>query len=99
MTKKSNQLLWKTHKSLTFSVDTMISKKTSMIETTFEQLFETCGKELRITAVSMNDASLVWFDRHTHPDMPVALAVRASTSLPFVFAPLEYEGDRFVDGG
>lgn len=34
-----------------------------------------------------------------HPDMPLWLAVRASTSIPFVFEPVRIADDIFVDGG
>ena len=34
-----------------------------------------------------------------HPDMPLWLAVRASTSMPFVFEPVRIGDELFVDGG
>lgn len=54
-----------------------------------------------LMAVASNLASnqgFVW-SRATTPDAPVALAVRASTSIPFLFEPVRYQGTIQQDGG
>lgn len=53
---------------------------------------------LYITASDVNKGEPVMLSSHTHPDMPIALAVRASMSIPFVFSPVHYKGMTLVDG-
>ena len=43
--------------------------------------------------------TLVYFSADTTPNMRVARAVRASSSIPFVFAPVQHDGHVYVDGG
>jgi patatin-like phospholipase/acyl hydrolase len=66
---------------------------------TFEQLFKKTGKNLIVTACNINKAKTVFFDRINYPNMPCIIAIRASISVPFVFTPLEYLGDLYIDGG
>lgn len=41
----------------------------------------------------------VYFDANLTPDVTIARATRASGAVPLVFAPVEINGDLFVDGG
>ena len=50
---------------------------------------------LRIYASDITRLKIVAF----HPDVPLWDAIRASTSIPFVFIPHTYKGRVFVDGG
>jgi NTE family protein len=54
-----------------------------------------------LTAVASNLANnrdFIW-SAATTPDAPVALAIRASTSIPFVFEPVRYQDAILQDGG
>jgi NTE family protein len=53
---------------------------------------------LYITASDVNKGEPVLLSSHTYPDMPVALAIRASMSIPFIFLPVHYDGMTLVDG-
>jgi len=57
------------------------------------------GKSLTVTATCVTTQLLTWFSHTTTPDMPVALAVRASSSIPFFYQPVVYSGEMYVDGG
>jgi predicted acylesterase/phospholipase RssA len=71
----------------------------SFRELTFQQLFESTGKELAVTGFDITNGTLVYFSRLTEPDMPVSKAVRISSSIPLVFEPVEWRGHLFMDGG
>lgn len=81
-----------------FAKDT-IAKKVKDPNITFKELYELTKKELVIVATNLTKDAVMYLSRHTEPDMPVALAVRASMSIPFVFRPVIYKGQYLVDGG
>ena len=56
-------------------------------------------KDLIITATNKNTGELTIFDSRNSPDVEIALAARASSSIPLVFEPVEIEGVKYVDGG
>jgi len=63
------------------------------------RFFKDCKKELRIVATDLTARNLVILDRHNHPQMEVADAIRMSMSLPFVFEPKKIGEHLIVDGG
>jgi predicted acylesterase/phospholipase RssA len=69
------------------------------LDITLRQFHETFGKSVFIYAVSLTNFELVEFSHLSHPDMPVLEAVRASSSLPILFQPVEYKGNFYTDGG
>jgi hypothetical protein len=42
---------------------------------------------------------VTYFDVDATPDLAIARAVRASSAVPLLFAPVEIDGELFVDGG
>lgn len=56
-------------------------------------------KDLIITATNKNTGELTIFDSRNSPDVEIALAARASSSIPLVFEAVEIEGVKYVDGG
>lgn len=48
---------------------------------------------------SVEHNRLDYLGPRTHPDLPVARAVRMALSLPPVFTPVELDGERWCDGG
>lgn len=55
-------------------------------------------KHLIITAVRRDTGELAIFDTVNTPDVEIALACRASCSIPLVFKPVEIGGLEYVDG-
>ena len=78
------------------TVDNLIRTKTGRSNTTFAQLHSLTQKLLRITGTNLHTGKLVWFDKDTHPHMAVSLAVRISSSIPFYFMPVTYQGHFYV---
>jgi len=66
---------------------------------TFRELRQRTNKTLEITATSLTTSRLKYFDADQTPDVPVALAVRASSTIPLIFTPTIIDGEMFVDGG
>lgn len=77
----------------------MIKRKTGKMELTFAEHYELTKKKLSITAVSLNDKQLEYFNVDTSPEMPVYLAVRMSMSIPILISPVRWKNKLYVDGG
>ncbi|HJD60215.1 MAG TPA: patatin-like phospholipase family protein [Rickettsia endosymbiont of Omalisus fontisbellaquei] len=56
-------------------------------------------KDLVITATQQETSELTIFSSVDTPDVEIALACRASASIPIVFEPVEIDGKKYVDGG
>jgi len=55
---------------------------------------------LSIAALDItDDFQLKWLNHVETPNLGVAMAMRMSASIPFVFEPVEYKGHLYVDGG
>ncbi|WP_297417485.1 patatin-like phospholipase family protein [Clostridium sp.] len=69
--------------------------------TTFAQLYEKTGNELVIVLCYANCSKtvLAWHKSDETADMPIVTAVRGSMSIPFVFEPLIWNNNTYVDGG
>jgi NTE family protein len=48
---------------------------------------------------SVEHNRLEYLGPRTHPDVPVARAIRMAVSMPFFFAPVELDGEHWCDGG
>jgi len=66
---------------------------------TFKEHYAKHGKELRIGATNISTGEFEFLDRTNHPDMPIALACKASSAVPLVFQCVKWNGDIYVDGG
>ncbi|WP_425363374.1 patatin-like phospholipase family protein [Candidatus Tisiphia endosymbiont of Hybos culiciformis] len=56
-------------------------------------------KDLLITAVRRDNGTLQIFSAENSPNVEIALACRASASIPVVFQPVTINGVEYVDGG
>ena len=56
-------------------------------------------KDLVVTAVRKDNGELTIFNSKDTPDVEIALACRASASIPLVFKPVKIDGVKYVDGG
>jgi len=62
----------------------------------FQAMF---GTEFSVCVTNLTTGLTEFFTPYTHPDMPVYLALRASSSIPLVFKPVKWKGQLYVDGG
>lgn len=56
-------------------------------------------RHLAFTGTNYTDQRIEVFSAIATPDMPVALAVRISASLPWFFKSVKYQGKEYIDGG
>lgn len=77
---------------------TILQDRLGIEDVTFGRLFELTGKHLIIQAVNLSTGILVTFSALSSPDMSVTAALRMSTSIPYVFEPVKYDGHIYVDG-
>ncbi len=66
---------------------------------TFDGVFKKTRKNLVITGTNLSKQTVEFFDKTTHPDMSVALAMRISSSIPFVWPYVSFDGCTWCDGG
>lgn len=82
-------------------ISKILAKKTGDAKITFKQIFERYGKTLVITGTCLNRATTYFFchENPVYADMPVALAVRISMSIPCYWKAVKLGKDTMVDGG
>ena len=82
-------------------ISNMVNLTTGNSKITFKELYDKYNKHLVITGCCISKGHTVYF-HHEDPkyrDMPIALAIRISMSVPFYWKPITYKGDLFIDGG
>jgi len=68
-------------------------------DVTFAELHRSTGRTLQIVSTDLDACAALIFSADTTPNVPVHVALRASMSVPAVFAPVEWRGRLLVDGG
>lgn len=66
---------------------------------TFARLYKKFKKRLVIPVYSLKQMKIIYMSHETHPDMPVLIALRMTTAVPFLFDKVKYGGDEYVDPG
>lgn len=61
--------------------------------------FRELERELYVVAVDLDTGDSVKFGREDHNDVPISVAVQASTALPGLYPPVKIHDRDFVDGG
>ena len=77
----------------------LIAKLTGNKDITFLQLYNKYNKKLIITGTDIQQRKIDYFSHINNPDMLIRTAIRISTSIPFLFAPVHYNNTVYVDGG
>ena len=80
-------------------IELALEKKGHPRSTTFMQLFSKNKKELGVTGYNMTKGVTEYFSYKTTPTMEIRLACKMSISVPFVFCPVIYNDNMYVDGG
>lgn len=74
-------------------------KKTKLKDITFEQLYKISNKKLGIVGTNFTKNREEYFSIDTTPKMSILKAIRISISVPFMFSPVRYNNDLYIDGG
>ncbi|KAH8065236.1 patatin-like phospholipase [Aureococcus anophagefferens] len=73
----------------TLLLEAAASRRDGRRTVTFRQLRELRRTSLRLTATSITHQRVTYFDVVATPDLAIARAVRASSAVPLLFAPVE----------
>ena len=76
-----------------------IKYKLKTDDISFQDLYDLTGNELILVSTDLTDDRIVYLSRYTTPDMKIALGVKASMSIPFIFCPVKYKDHYLCDGG
>lgn len=68
------------------------------IDLTLKELYDYNPIDLFITTTNLTKQKKELLNWKTHPDLKITLAIRLTTSLPFIFTPVNYENCLYVDG-
>lgn len=76
----------------------IFKQKTGIDKITFKQHYEIMKKKLIIVGTCVNTMEAEYFDYERTPDVEIAIAVRASTSIPGIFSPVIIKDKYYIDG-
>lgn len=79
------------------SLETYIHK--SLTELGYSNHFDELARELYIIATDLDTGDRAVFGSQTRSDVPISLAVAASSALPLLYKPIRIGDDEYVDGG
>jgi NTE family protein len=68
-------------------------------ELTGGRLLKDAGFDVRIVGSDYTNGKAQVFRKETHPEMPIALAMRITSAMPLAFSAVEYNGTWYKDGG
>jgi predicted acylesterase/phospholipase RssA len=80
-------------------VKTFLKEKLGVREITFNELYKSTGKVIKIVVTNYTKSKTEVLDHLSHPDMSVLLALRMSISIPLIFTPVNYNNCYYIDGG
>lgn len=66
---------------------------------TLQELYNLTNKNLVTVVTNVNEKKTIFISKDKFPDISVCLAVRMSMNLPFIYNPIEYNNELYVDGG
>ena len=77
----------------------LLLAKDLSVETTLKELYQFSGIDLHIYSVQLENFEYVDMSYSSHPDLEVIDAINMSSAIPFIFKPVKYQGDYYIDGG
>ncbi len=77
----------------------ILYRKLNIHDISFLELTKQLGKHLVICVANLTTRESEYFSVETHPHASILLAIRMSLSIPFIFTPIEYKNNLYVDGG
>ncbi len=80
-------------------INQMLFAKYKIENMTFIQLFEITKKHLKMVGTNITKGETIYMDYMHTPEMSIAKAVRISSSIPFMFKPVNINNELYVDGG
>lgn len=79
-------------------IESLTLKKLANSNITFIELFNILNFELELLGSNLSKMNLIKFSHKTTPNMKIKDALRISINIPFIFKPIIWENDIYVDG-
>jgi len=76
----------------------LIEQKLEHSSVTFKELYEINPIHLTLVGSCISSGKPVYFNKDTFPDMLVTEAIRISSSIPFIFTPVTFNDNVYIDG-
>ena len=86
-------------KRISYVIQQVLKNKLNVDDITLLDLYNLTKKEFVIIGTNYTKGVEQPFSYKTTPNISVITALRISTSIPFVFTPVLYKGDYYIDGG
>ena len=80
-------------------INKLLLKKTGIKNITFEQMYNITNNHLKVVGTNVTKGKVVYMDHINTPHMPVAKGVQISSCVPFIFEPVTYKNEVYIDGG
>ena len=80
-------------------IDRFIYYKTGIKDCTLLKLYQITKIKLNVTVYNINTQNIEVFNHLNHPNIMVKKLAEMTTSIPFFFKPVQYEGNYYLDGG
>jgi predicted acylesterase/phospholipase RssA len=80
-------------------IQTLIYNKIKKYDLTFKDHYNLTKKHIKIVTVNYSKKVEEIFSIDTYPDISIILAIRMSISIPFVFTPVKFNNNLYIDGG
>ena len=77
----------------------LLLAKDLSVETTLKELYEFSGIDLHIYSVQLENFDYIDMSYSSHPDLEVIDAINMSSAIPFIFKPVKYQEEYYIDGG
>lgn len=84
---------------LEYVIKRMIHKKGYSENVTLLELYHHTKKKIVFTTVCINTMELCYISHETFPHIPLYLAIKMTTAIPFYYCPVKYNNFYYVDGG
>lgn len=79
-------------------LDAKFAEKLGHKQATMLDLFQKTGVTLRLACCNVTRSEMQMLTHESHPDLPLATAVRASSAIPGAFTSVEWKNEILVDG-
>ena len=79
-------------------LELLIEKKTKIKNITFEQHYQKYQKKIVITGSNISLLECTYFDYKSYPKLKILEALKISSCIPFIFKPILFKNNFYVDG-
>jgi|LakMenEpi03Aug12_release.lakeMendotaPanAssembly.Ray.scaffolds.fasta_scaffold273181_2 NTE family protein len=81
-----------------FVIKRLIKEKGHDENITLKDLYAKTNKMVTFITVCLNSMEICYVSHKTFPDLPLYLAIRMSLSIPFIYCPVIYKDNMYIDG-